>query len=563
MRVDHEQVPSFPKITATVLRDEAAEVTVNGISTPVTGKDLPETRENTIRLIALTARKLGRPVRATTVDAINEWFLIVHPDGLVEGDTTVETAKRQGKPRGDAGRSGRRPGPTPGPASSTGARPAPEPDPVPSPGERSAPSPPPPLRQDPVTEGAGHPEPGGEGAARSRTSASPAFQLFGAVRKRLGRKGRADREAPTVVPPVQDPANASQGLTRTEAERMWSSAIQEINQRRAPGTPEPAPEPGPPAPEPGTPAPEPASVPPAVPAAAEAAPDSTGVESGPANHSFGHRTGVTGVFERRGGSPRPLHVAPLAPVETVDTHRRIAVLSLKGGVGKTTTAVLLGSVVASSGENRTIVVDMDPYRGTLRDRVPLQTPNSLKDLYENTGDITRYSDLRRYISANGARMHALVGGDGPDAALSDRQAAYTAVAGVLEQYYDVALTDCGTGLDNPGMDDVLGLADRVVIVLEPALDAARAAASTLEWLSGNGYEHLSSTAVVAMSRVDPRVVGAAELDELERFFLGRAAGVARVPFDEHLARGGAVDFDQLRPETRDACHHLAVLSLEG
>ena len=54
-------------------------------------------------------------------------------------------------------------------------------------------------------------------------------------------------------------------------------------------------------------------------------------------------------------------------------HHRVAVMSLKGGVGKTTAAVGLGSTLASLRGDRVIAVDGNPDRGTLSDKVRLET----------------------------------------------------------------------------------------------------------------------------------------------------------------------------------------------
>ena len=50
-------------------------------------------------------------------------------------------------------------------------------------------------------------------------------------------------------------------------------------------------------------------------------------------------------------------------------HHRVAVLSLKGGVGKTTTAVGLGATLATLRGDRVIAIDANPDRGTLSDKV--------------------------------------------------------------------------------------------------------------------------------------------------------------------------------------------------
>ena len=55
-------------------------------------------------------------------------------------------------------------------------------------------------------------------------------------------------------------------------------------------------------------------------------------------------------------------------------------LSLKGGVGKTTATVGLGATLASMRGDRVIAVDANPDRGTLSDKVRLETAATVRDL---------------------------------------------------------------------------------------------------------------------------------------------------------------------------------------
>src|ERR1700738_1683072 len=64
---------------------------------------------------------------------------------------------------------------------------------------------------------------------------------------------------------------------------------------------------------------------------------------------------------------------------------RIAVLSLKGGVGKTTIAATLGSTLASIRGDRVIAVDANPDRGTLSQKIPLQTASTVGQLLHDAG----------------------------------------------------------------------------------------------------------------------------------------------------------------------------------
>src|SRR5262249_7422233 len=101
-----------------------------------------------------------------------------------------------------------------------------------------------------------------------------------------------------------------------------------------------------------------------------------------------------------GESPADVRRRQLIERATVPVHGcyRIAVISLKGGVGKTTAGVCLGATLASLRGDRVIAVDANPDRGTLSGKIPLQTPATVRNLLNDANQITRYSDVRRYTS---------------------------------------------------------------------------------------------------------------------------------------------------------------------
>ncbi|MEU0237617.1 MinD/ParA family protein [Nocardiopsis sp. NPDC006198] len=238
-------------------------------------------------------------------------------------------------------------------------------------------------------------------------------------------------------------------------------------------------------------------------------------------------------------------------------HHRVAVLGLKGGVGKTTTTVALGSVLASQRESRIIAVDGNPDRGTLGDRVRRTTDKTVHDLYTDAETISRYTQLRAYTSANSARLQILSSyTTGPILKRYDA-ASYKVTADLLEQHFDLVVTDCGTGLLDPAMASILDLADQVIIVLEPAVDASNSAMATLQWLHQNGYAHLAAASFAVVSGVQEHTRRALNLDQIIAQFEQYVRGVVQVPYDDHLAEGSVFDLDLLHARTRESYMDLA------
>ncbi|WP_280345212.1 AAA family ATPase [Nocardia neocaledoniensis] len=234
---------------------------------------------------------------------------------------------------------------------------------------------------------------------------------------------------------------------------------------------------------------------------------------------------------------------------------RIAVLSLKGGVGKTTTTMGLGSIFSSIRGDRVIAVDANPDFGTLSQRVPLQTRSTVRDLLLDPA-IQRYSDVRRHTSQGSSRLEVLASERDPAASEAFNDEEYRAVARILQRFYNIILTDCGTGLMHSAMSGVLDLAHSLVLISSAAIDGARSAAATLDWLSLHGHDHLVRNAVVVINlpREGSPNVG---VQQLREYFLSRCRAVHIIPYDEHLSEGAEIDLHRLHKSTKRAYVELA------
>jgi MinD-like ATPase involved in chromosome partitioning or flagellar assembly len=243
------------------------------------------------------------------------------------------------------------------------------------------------------------------------------------------------------------------------------------------------------------------------------------------------------------------------PVST--GHHRVAVLSLKGGVGKTTTTVALGAMLASVRGDRVIAVDANPDRGTLSDKLRLETAATVRDLLNERDQIQRYADVRGFTTQAASRLEILASDRDPTVSVAFSEEDYYDVAQVLEHYYSICLADCGTGLLHSAMAGVLRLADQIVLVSSPSVDGARSASATLDWLQAHGYGDLVRQAVVVLSVIRPRSKSTVDMDRLEQHFAARSRAVVRIPYDPHLEEGAEVDLLQLNRATADAYLTLA------
>jgi MinD-like ATPase involved in chromosome partitioning or flagellar assembly len=244
-------------------------------------------------------------------------------------------------------------------------------------------------------------------------------------------------------------------------------------------------------------------------------------------------------------------------------HHRVAVMSLKGGVGKTTTAVGLGATLASMRGDRVIAMDANPDRGTLSDKVRLETSATVRDLLNERAQVTRYADVRAYTSQASSRLEILASDRDPGVTTAFSADDYRAVARVLEHYYSICITDCGTGLLHSAMTGILELADHIVLVSSPSVDGARSASATLDWLEAHDYADLVRNGVVVLSTIRPRSKSTVDLDRLEQHFAARCRAVVRIPYDAHLEEGAEVELELLSSETAEAYLQLAALIGDG
>jgi len=241
---------------------------------------------------------------------------------------------------------------------------------------------------------------------------------------------------------------------------------------------------------------------------------------------------------------------------------RIAMVSLKGGVGKTTITATLGGTFATLRGDRIVAMDANPDRGTLSQKIPLQTPSTVRQLLHEAGTIERYSDVRRYTSQGPSGLEVLASDSDP--AVSDAFGAddYIRTLEILERFYGLVLTDCGTGLLHSAMSSVLAKSDVLVVVSSGSIDGARSASATLDWLDAHGHEDLVRNSVAVINAVRPRT-GKVDMQKVVDHFARRCRAVRLVPFDAHLEEGAEINLDLLRRPTREALTELAAVVADG
>ena len=244
-----------------------------------------------------------------------------------------------------------------------------------------------------------------------------------------------------------------------------------------------------------------------------------------------------------------------------------AVLSLKGGIGKTSTTVGVGLTLAEFRGDPPCAIDANPDSGDLVERAlgegiyQQQSPRTITDLLRNIESVDSLTALARYMHHAG-RLHLIAGEQDPEVSDSLTAEEYLRIRKLISAYYSVALIDCGTGVTHNAMSGILQSADNLIIAAGYAVSGAKRARSTLHWLASHGYEDLARNAVVVITDKD-EVSTRVDKDAIEEHLSGICRQLIAVPHDRGVADGDLVTLDVLRPETRRAYREIAAAIVDG
>ncbi|BAX95051.1 hypothetical protein MSG_04945 [Mycobacterium shigaense] len=216
---------------------------------------------------------------------------------------------------------------------------------------------------------------------------------------------------------------------------------------------------------------------------------------------------------------------------------QIAILGLKGGVGKTTVTVALGSVFAQVRRDRVLAFDADASCGNLADRAGRQSTATIADLLADK-DLTHYNDVRTHTSANAVNLEVLPAQDYATARRAFSEADWHRAADAVSRFYNLVLADCGAGLFDPVTRGVLATTSAVVIVTNASIDGARQAAVAIDWLRNHGHHELLARACVVINHVSPGDTNIAVAELVGQFEQYVPPGrVIVLPWDKHIATG--------------------------
>jgi MinD-like ATPase involved in chromosome partitioning or flagellar assembly len=236
----------------------------------------------------------------------------------------------------------------------------------------------------------------------------------------------------------------------------------------------------------------------------------------------------------------------------------IAIVSPKGGVGKTLCAFVIGNLLASHLKLRAVAVDANPGFGTLARLASdhRRSERTLADLLHEADRVTTAADIGRYVSKLPSGLHILGAPHDPRQTASLGPERYGELLALLAMFYEVALLDLGTGVTGPLAGFAIDRADQLVLVTTPEWIT-----STLVFEALSHVRHERTTVALNASHRRSPAVGVIA----DHFRAEQLPRTVAIPYDDQLAAmldTGTYTLDALEHETRVAIKRLGLAVAE-
>lgn len=217
----------------------------------------------------------------------------------------------------------------------------------------------------------------------------------------------------------------------------------------------------------------------------------------------------------------------LAALEGATRSNTVAVISPKGGVGKTTSTFLLGNALATHLHLRVVAVDANPDFGTLAALAPerRRVEKTLTELVGELGRVHSGSELKPYVSQLPSGLHLLAAPAHAEVMAEMTAEHYGQLLAFLGRYYDAILLDCGTGITDPLAQFAVRRSDQTVVVATP------------EWITAanvlGALRHLElERSTLVLNQAPPREADRRAIEA--HFARQRLRKRVTIPYDERL-----------------------------
>ncbi|WP_286160166.1 hypothetical protein [Streptomyces yunnanensis] len=239
--------------------------------------------------------------------------------------------------------------------------------------------------------------------------------------------------------------------------------------------------------------------------------------------------------------------------QPVSSGRQIAVSSIRGGAGKSTVAALLALTFAHYRPDPVLAVEADPALGTLPHRLGAREVRwSGSDLAQILDPSMLITDLTGYLLPFAGGGWLLPGSQGAIGTRLDLDT-YRVVMTSLRRHFAATVVDCET-LPAEVARTALVTTQARVLVTPATPEGVAATRSVLDWVGGL-HPGLLPTTVVVLTHSSPD--SGVDVRKAAGHLGAGGAAVLPLPYDRHLAAGGAIRSELLGARTQEAAARIA------
>ncbi|MEU6391747.1 AAA family ATPase [Streptomyces sp. NPDC046939] len=244
--------------------------------------------------------------------------------------------------------------------------------------------------------------------------------------------------------------------------------------------------------------------------------------------------------------------------QPVTTGRVIAVTSIRGGVGKTTTAALLARALNHYRHDPVLALDADSALGTLPVRLGAESVRwACADLAQILTPSMQLTDVTGYLVPVADGGWLLPASQGRLSAPLDIPT-YRTVTLALRRYFAVTVVDCES-LPGEVARTAMDTAHARVVVAPQTAEGVNGTRTVLDWLGQLPHAALASTVVALTTNSnDPSLALSTALTHLRE----TGVTVIHLPYDRQLSGGGPIRTDRLGQATRRAATELAAEAMQ-
>lgn len=254
---------------------------------------------------------------------------------------------------------------------------------------------------------------------------------------------------------------------------------------------------------------------------------------------------------------RQASVLAAAMQQPVATGRQVAVTSIRGGAGKSTVAALLGLAFAHYRTDPVLTVEADPALGTLPIRLGAQSVRwTVPDLARIIDPSMQLTDVIGYLVQYAGGGWLLPGSQGLVGTSLDL-ASYKTVMTALRRYFGVMVVDCET-LPAEVARTALTASQARALVVPATVEGLASTRSVLAWMGSLPRPLLEGT-VIVLTQASPDAT--LDIGKAMEYLQVGGAEVVFLPYDRHLAAGGAVQMEMIARSSHQAATQVAAALL--